>query len=463
MGEERTTTELHSGRTRIDAAYLQAFLSDSARKATRSEIRELLKLVARPEVISLAGGLPAPETFPKDDLAELLPSVVMRHGNASLQYGATEGDVELRQQLIGLMEADGVADLTIDHVLVTSASQQGLDLCGRVFLGPGDAVVLGLPTYLGALGAFTACGARLSGVPLDDRGMRSELLEARLVDLRRNGVRPKLLYVVPDFENPAGVTLDLPRRYDLLDLARDFDLLVIEDSPYRQLRYAGDHLPSLLQLDRDGRVISLRTFSKILFPGLRLGWVVADPEIISRLVVAKQPVDLCTSPFAQVVAREYLKTGRLPDLIQRTRALYGEKRVAMLEALDRHMDPSWGVSWTRPEGGLFVFLTLPAWMDASDLLRRALQENVAFVSGACFHCDRSGANTARLNFSYPSVPQIDEAVARLARAVRAMIAEGPRERPSGQEIGTVPIVPLFRGEHSLDHLSWNLAVTELVG
>lgn len=463
MGDEHASTAPQAGRHRLDPAYLQTFLSDSARRATRSEIRELLKLIARPEVISLAGGLPDPDTFPKDDLVEILPSVIRNHGHASLQYGATEGDTELRHELAKLMAEDGVADLSVDHVLVTSASQQGLDLCGRVFLGAGDAVVLGLPTYLGALGAFTACGARLSGVPLDDHGMRSDLLEERLVDLRRNGIRPKLLYVVPDFENPAGVTLSRSRRHDLLALARDFDLLVIEDSPYRQLRYTGENLPSLLELDRDGRVISLRTFSKILFPGLRLGWVVADPEVISRLVVAKQPVDLCTSPFSQVVAREYLKTGGLQALIGRTRVLYAAKRVAMLEALARHVDPAWGIRWTKPEGGLFVFVTLPAWMDASDLLRRALRENVAFVSGGCFHCDKSGRNTLRLNFSYPSAAQIDEAVARLARAIRGALAEGPG--PSAPEVpeDRPVVVPLFRGDHSLEHLSWNLAVTELVG
>ncbi len=450
-------------RQRIDPTYLQTFLSDAARKATRSEIRELLKLIARPEVISLAGGLPAPETFPVQELAEILPSVVTNHGNVALQYGATEGDGELRLELVKLMVADGVQGLTVDHILVTSASQQGLDLCGRVFVAPGDAVVVGLPTYLGALGAFTACGARLSGVPLDDRGIRSDLLEERLVDLRRQGLRPKLLYVVPDFENPAGVTLSLDRRFDILAIARDFDLLVVEDSPYRELRYAGEHLPSLLALDRDSRVISLRTFSKILFPGLRVGWVVADPEVISRLVVAKQPVDLCTSPFAQVVAREYLKTGGLPALLDRTRAIYAKKHIAMLEALERHMDPAWGVRWTRPEGGLFLFVTLPKWMDASDLLRVALKENVAFVSGGCFHCDKSGANTLRLNFSYPPLDQIDTALRRLARAIAVLAADASPKDEEREPLPRSGSPPLVRGDHALAQLSWNLAVTELVG
>jgi 2-aminoadipate transaminase len=458
------TSSVRSGaRQRLDATYLQTFLSESARHATRSEIRELLKVLARPEVISLAGGLPDPATFPVEDLARLMGEVVSRHGNVSLQYGPTEGDLGLRQELVGLMAADGVDGLTPDHVLITSASQQGLDLCGRVFLAPGDAVVLGLPTYLGALGAFTACGAQLSGIPLDDLGMRTDLLEARLVDLRRQGTHPKLLYVVPDFENPAGVTLSRRRRWDLLSLARDFDLLVVEDSPYRQLRYRGEHLPSLLQMDQDGRVISLRTFSKILFPGLRVGWVVADPEVVSRLVVAKQPVDLCTSPFAQVVAREYLKTGRLASLIAATTRLYATKCEAMLGALERHIDPAWGVRWTRPEGGLFLFVTLPVWMDASKLLMKALTENVAFVSGGCFHCDKSGKNTLRLNFSYPPADVIVEGVRRLARVLAAAVAEGPGATRAPAAPAVNGAQSLVRGDHSLAHLSWNLAVTEVVG
>jgi 2-aminoadipate transaminase len=450
----------------MDATYLQRFLSDSARTATRSEIRELLKVIARPDIISLAGGLPSPETFPVEDLAGIVPDLLREHTAAAMQYGPTEGDHELKEQIIRMMidfEGEAFAELTPDHLLITSASQQALDLCSRIFIGTYDSVVVGLPSYLGALGAFTACGAKLSGVPIDDEGMRTDLLEQRLVDLRREGVHPKLLYAVPDFGNPSGVTLSLERREELLCIAREFDLLVIEDSPYRQLRYVGETLPTLGSLDRDGRVVSIFTFSKILFPGLRLGWVVANPEIISHLVVAKQPVDCCTSGLSQVVAREYMKTGKLPEQIERTRKIYASKREVMLEALEEKIDPAWGVSWTRPEGGLFLWVELPSWMSARKLLDRALdEEKVAFVVGDAFHCDRSGKNTLRLNFSYPSEERLRAAVAGLARCIEREIDEsGSREEAATGETESAPAL-LVNGEHALVQLSWNLALSEVV-
>ena len=446
----------------MKAAELERFLSPSARQATRNEIRELLKLIAQPEIISLAGGLPSPETFPVRQLTEMLPALLERYGTEALQYGATEGDTPFRRELIRTMieiEGEEFSQLTPDNILVTSASQQGLDLCGRVFITPGDVVVCGLPSYLGALGAFTACGARLTGIPLDDEGLQTDLLEQRLIDLRGRGVHPKLLYAVPDFQNPSGVTLSLARREELLAIAREFDLLVIEDSPYRQLRYVGDSLPSLCSLDRDGRVISLFTFSKILSPGLRLGWVVADAEIVSRLTVAKQPVDLCTSGLSQLLAREFLKSGLLGPQLERIRQIYSAKRTAMLAALERHMDPTWNLRWTRPEGGLFLWLTLPDWLDGGELLRLALDEKVAFVVGAAFHCDRSGHNTMRLNFSYPTPEQLDVAAARLAKCIGSMM-DRPRPTQAAAELLEPDL--LVHAEHSLDQLSWNLALSELV-
>jgi 2-aminoadipate transaminase len=445
----------------MDAEYLQRFLTNASRGAKRNEIRELLKLLARPEIISLAGGLPSPETFPIQELSDLVPSVLADHGAVALQYGTTEGDPGLRLELIRLLlEAEGerFSHLTLDHILITSASQQGLDLCARIFLSPGDVVVCGLPSYLGALGAFTAAGARLSGIPLDDEGLRTDLLEQRLVGLRRKGVRPKLVYVVPDFQNPAGVTLGLERRHELLSIAREFDLLVVEDSPYRQLRYVGESQPSLAGLDRDGRVISLFTFSKILFPGMRLGWAVAHPEVVARLTVAKQPVDLCTNGLSQLVAREYLKAGCLPAQVERIRAIYSVKRKAMLEALDERIDPAWGVRWTRPEGGLFLWVTLPPWMDAAKLLEKALEEKMAFVLGRAFHCDGSGGNTLRLNFSYPTVEQIEIAAERLARCIATMVSEGPGAAAAADSSSA----ELVSGEHALEQLSWSLALSEVV-
>lgn len=446
---------------RMNATYLQQFLSDSARKAKRSEIRELLKLIAKPEVISLAGGLPAPSTFPLEQIAGMMGDVLREFGSNALQYGPTEGDIGLREELAKMMATDDLPGLAIDEILVTSASQQGLDLAGRVFVAPGDTVVVGLPSYLGALGAFSASGARLTGIPLDGHGMPPDKLEERLVTLRRQGIRPKMLYLVPDFQNPAGVTLTESRRKDMLSIASEFDLLVLEDSPYRQLRYIGEHIPTLKSLDREGRVFSLFTFSKILFPGLRLGWMVADREIISRFVVAKQAVDLCTSALSQMLAREYLKTGLLPSQIERTKAHYREKRDVFLAALDEHIDPAWGVRYTRPEGGLFSWMTLPEHLDARDLLNMALAEDVAFVIGSAFYCDGGGKNTMRLNFSYPSLEQLRTGVRRIARALEKMIAENPA--PSSSIEAEDPArLPVHQTGKSLEQLSWNLGLSEVV-
>ncbi len=448
----------------MDPTYLQRFLSDSSRAATRNEIRELLKLIARPDVISLAGGMPSPEAFPIEEMAQMLPALLRDHGATVLQYGPTEGDLGLRKELIRLLveqEGDDFAGLTPQHLLVTSASQQGLDLCSRVFITPGDVVVCGLPSYLGALGAFTACGAKLSGIPLDDEGIRTDLLEQRLVELRRVGVLPKFVYTVPDFQNPGGCTLSQRRRFELLEIARQFDLLVIEDSPYRQLRYSGEPQSTLFGLDRDGRVISLFTFSKILFPGLRLGWAVADPEVISRLTVAKQPLDLCTAGLSQAVAREFLKAGLMSRQLARVRDAYTNRLDAMLSALQRCIDPSWGVRWTRPEGGLFVWVELPPSIDAGDLLQRALAASVAFVPGRAFHCDGSGGNTLRLNFSYPTVEQIDLAVSRLADCIESSLQEVGAEQAVLDE-AEKPASVVVGGNHALGHLAWNLALSEVV-
>ena len=444
----------------MKASYLQGFLSPAARGATPSEIRELLKVIAQPEIISLAGGLPSPESFPIDELAEMLPEILRSQGVEALQYGPTEGNEGLRRELVKLVDRDGGrgdGPLTVNHILVTSASQQGLDLCSRAFLGPDDVALCALPSYLGALGAFSASGARLCGIPLDDDGLRTDKLEERLVDLRGEGIRPKFIYTVPDFQNPSGVSLCLSRRRELLAIASEFDLLVIEDSPYRQLRYVGSPLPSLCSLDQEGRVISLFTFSKIVFPGLRLGWIVAAPEIISRLVIVKQPVDLCTSGLSQLVAREYLSSGLLPAQIERIRKLYSAKRDAILAALSELMDPRWGVRWTVPAGGMFLWVTLPDSLDARKLLEQALEEKVAFVSGSAFHCDGSGHNTLRLNFSYPDLKQLRVAIERLAVCIRQAL----EQKPTTPRVAR-PSMPVVAGQHALEQLVWNLALSEVV-
>jgi len=443
----------------MDARYLERFLSDAARGATRSEIRELLKLVARPEIISLAGGMPAPETFPVDELADLLGRALREEGRSALQYGTTEGDAELKREILRFLvetEGDSYAGLTPDHLLVTSASQQSLDLCSRTFLSPYDAVVVGLPSYLGALGAFRAAGARPIGVPADAEGLRSDLLEERLVEARGRGIHPKLLYLVPDFANPTGETMGRTRRAEILAIARDFDLLVIEDSPYRLLRYSGETQPTLASLDRDGRVLALHSLSKILAPGIRLGWLVAHPEIVARLVVMKQPVDLCTGGLQQLAARVYLRAGGFAGHLERVRALYARQLDVLLAALERHFDPAWGARWTRPAGGLFAWIVLPPWMDARTLLELAVREyHVAFVVGDAFHADGSGRNTLRLNFSYAAPARLEEGVARLARAIAHLVREGRLRAEPGR--GSASFVA---SDDAWLQATWRLATAE---
>jgi len=395
---------------------LTEFYSASARVMSRSLIRELLKLTRRGNIISFAGGLPDPATFPVEELKTITLQVLEREPQLALQYGPTEGDARLRDQLVAWMAKDGIT-VTRDQVLVTIGSQQGLDIIGRVFLDPGDVVVVERPSYMAALQVFRSYRAEMAAVEQDDDGMRPDRLEETLEALQRVGKRPKLLYVVPDFQNPSGVTMSAPRRAVVLDLARRHHLLVVEDSPYRELRFEGASPPPLAALDRDGRVIYLSTFSKTLCPGLRIAWVAASDEMIQRFVTAKQGMDLCCPAFTQAIAAEFAARGHLAARIPQITALYRRKRDVMLEALAREMPD--GVSWTRPAGGLFLWVRLPEGMDAEQLLRPAVEEaGVAYVVGSGFHADGGGKNTMRLNFSFPSEEQIGEGIRRLGHLVR---------------------------------------------
>jgi 2-aminoadipate transaminase len=396
---------------------LQGMFSTSARNMTRSVIRELLKLTRRPEIISFAGGLPDPSAFPMAEVADATAHVLKRDGTNALQYGPTEGDQRLKDLLIARHEhLDGIK-LTPDNILITVASQQGLDLVAKIFIDPGDAVIVGLPTYIGALGAFKSYGAKLIGVPLDDDGMEMDVLERELDGLRKKGEKPKFIYEVPDFQNPAGITMSEARRLELIALARRYDVLVVEDSPYRELRYEGEPARSIYSLDGDGRVIGLYTFSKILFPGMRLGWVIADQAIIEKICIAKQSTDLCTPAFTQAIVAELMARGLLDKVIENVKKINTEKRLVMLDALDKHMPKLPGLSWTRPQGGLFLWVSLPEYMDADQLFYEAIDRNVAYVIGSAFHCNGRGKNTMRLNFSFPTREEIVEGVKRLAKVI----------------------------------------------
>ena len=391
------------------------FYSKNARNMMRSEIRDLLKLTRQPGVISFGGGLPSPETFPVMELEEITCELLRKKGAVALQYGPTEGEVSLREEIAKLMDREKPG-VTPDNVLVTSGSQQGLDVVAKVFLDPGDIVLMELPSYIGGLQAFSAYRAKMIGVPQDDEGMKTDLLEKALARLAKKGRKPKFIYVVPDFQNPSGVTMTLERRKRVLELARKYEVPIIEDSPYRDLRFTGTSIPMIFSLDKENYVIALGTFSKLLCPGLRLAWITASFEWMERMVVAKQSMDLSSPIFTQLMVAEYLKRGLLPQQIERIRRLYARKRDVMLNALERFMPE--GVEWTKPEGGLFLWVKLPKKMSASDLFPKAVKNKVAYVVGSAFHCNGKGQNTMRLNFSYPTEEQIAEGIGRLAKMIR---------------------------------------------
>jgi 2-aminoadipate transaminase len=394
---------------------LSSFYSKSALAMKRSEIRELLKYTRQPGIISFAGGLPAPSTFPVKELEEIAVGVLREKGPTALQYGATEGEPPLREAIAQWLAHEKPA-VKPDNILVTAGSQQGLDMVAKVFVDPGDIVIVELPSYIGGLQAFTAYRAKMVGIPMDDQGMRTDKLEKVLAKLAKKNKRPKFIYTVPDFQNPSGVTMSLERRTKLLELAYKYEVPIVEDSPYRDLRFTGENIPAIYALDQQNQVIALGTFSKIFCPGLRLAWIMAPAEWLDKMIVAKQGMDLCCPAFNQLIAAEYIRRGLLPKQIESIRELYGHKRALMLKALKREMPK--GVKWTKPEGGLFLWVKLPKTMSASDLFPKAIEEKVAYVKGSAFHCDDSGHNTMRLNFSYPSDEQIDEGIKRLAAMIK---------------------------------------------
>ena len=392
-------------------ANLKDLFSDSAKNMKSSAIRELLKVSQQPEIISFAGGLPAPDLFPVEILKKMAAEVLEHDSALALQYGATEGDKRLREIIVERYRRDGVA-AEVKNVIITTASQQSIDIVAKLFLNPGDTVVCELPSYLAALQSFAAYRAQMTGV------RRKSELSGAVGKLVAEGRKPKFIYVIPDFQNPSGTTLSLDERKMVLDVAHRYDVLVVEDTPYRELRFEGETLPTLYQLDGTGQVVTLGTFSKIFVPGFRLGWLLADEEIIARAIVAKQAMDLCSPVFDQKITARFFDQGYFEDNLKKVIAAYREKRDGMLAAFEKYMPE--GVTWTRPEGGLFLFLTLPEGLDAKDLFNLAIKENVAFVLGEAFHCDGSGKNTLRINFSYMSKELNEEGVKRLDKAIRLL-------------------------------------------
>ncbi len=377
------------------------FNSDDVGSFFRSPVREIFKRVDLNKIYSMAGGYPSADTFPLEDIRELSSIVIDKYGAKAFQYGATQGTPELREVI---SKRYGVP---VGRVQVTTSSQQGIDVCTRVFVNPGEVILTSQPTYLGALQSFRSYRA-------DVHGVAGGGYEAEIQKVLSEGKKIKFIYSIPDFQNPSGETLTLGEREEMVALARKYDFLIVEDSPYREIRYEGETLPTIYSLAPE-RTLHLGSFSKIFAPGFRLGWIIAAPELLDPIYVCKQSLDLCPPIFDQYLAAEFMDSGRLDANLARSREIYRAKRDVMLEALEENMPE--GVSWTHPEGGLFLFLTLPEGFDVVDFYDKALDAGVAYVAGNFFRTDGLGRHTMRLNYSFMTAQRIREGVALLARLI----------------------------------------------
>ena len=395
----------------------EGLYSERAKGMRASEIRELLKVAKQKGVISLAGGFPDPTLFPTEQIREVSDYVLKNYGKEALQYGVTEGLKQLRELLVEKMRKEGV-NASLDNLIITTASQQGLDLVAKVFINPGDTVIVESPSYLGALQAFNAFQAKFVDVRINKDGIDVSLLEESIKKLRKEGIKPKFIYVVPNFHNPTGVTLSLERRKKIIEISERYQIPIIEDDPYGEVRFEGERVPSLISMDIS-HVIALRTFSKILSPGLRLGWIVGDPQAVRKIVIAKQAADLCSPSITQFIVYEFLKRGYLEPYLETVRREYKKKRDAMLQAMEKYFPSE--VKWTNPEGGLFVWVTCPEYINTEELFYEAIEEKVAFVIGAAFYAHRNIHNCMRLNFSLPSMEQIEEGIKRLGNLLKKKI------------------------------------------
>jgi 2-aminoadipate transaminase len=420
-----------------------------------SAMRDLMAITERPEVISLAGGLPDTSTFPPESYAAIMQTVAAEACARALQYGPTEGLSIVKDCIVEVMAEESTA-VDTDDVLVTTGGQQVIDLVCKTLLDPGDVVVAEAPTYPGAIPAFSAYEADVVQVGLDADGMRIDELEDTLDRLEREGRRPKFIYTIPNFQNPAGVTMSLPRRKRLVEVAAERELLILEDNPYGLLRYEGDALPTLRSLDGGEFVIYLGTFSKILSPGVRLGWAAAPRPVLEKMNVGKQGVDLCSSSMSQFFVAAYFRSGRWQDYLASLTEIYRGRRDTMLGALAESFGPE--ATWTQPKGGLFLWATLPDYIDTTDLLARALQENVAFVPGRAAYLDGRGGSSMRLNFSGVSGDAIREGVRRIGEVVREQVelygtltgTAPSRPAPPEQAEPPANVLPLPRREHGRD-------------
>ena len=381
--------------------------SDDVASFFRSPVRDIFKKVDLNSIYSFAGGYPSAETFPLEQIKQTMSEVIDKYAGKAFQYGATQGVQELREAVAERYQ------VPVERVQITSSSQQGIDVCTRVLVNPGDVILTSNPSYLGAIQSFCSYRADIRGISHnDDLEAFRQAYEEEIAKVQAEGKKIKFLYMIPDFQNPSGESLSLAERKMLVELAQKHGFLIVEDSPYRELRYEGEHIPTMYSLAPD-YVIHLGSFSKIFAPGFRLGWAIAHPDILDKIYVCKQSLDLCPPIFDQYVAAEFLSSGRLDANLAKSIELYKGKRDLLLSLLEEYM-PS-NISWTHPEGGLFLFLTMPEGFDAVKFYDKALAAGVAYVAGEFFHPDRSGKNTMRLNFSFMSHERITEGIKLLAR------------------------------------------------
>lgn len=394
---------------------LHDLFSEDTHSFFRSPVREIFKNADMSRIISFAGGYPSPETFPLEDIRTAMNGVIDRVGPKALQYGATQGVLELREVLASRY------GVHVDNLQITSSSQQGIDVCARIYIDPGDVVLVSDPSYLGALQSFHSYRADIVGVPYsEDFGTFSASYRRAVAEVTESGRKIKFLYIIPDFQNPSGETLDAEKRHFLVRLARENGFMIVEDSPYRELRYEGEPVPSIYSMDPE-IVIHLGSFSKIFAPGFRLGWIMAGEEVLDKVSVCKQSLDLCPPVFDQYVAAEFLRSGKLDSNLVGSISLYRRKRNLMLSLLEKHMPE--GVTWSRPQGGLFIFLRLPECVDTVRMYDTALSAGVAYVAGSFFYADGGCRNTMRLNFSFMPEDRIEEGIILLASILRKIIRE----------------------------------------
>ena len=412
MGQRRRSTSR-------DLERYAALFAERTKVMKSSAMRDLMAITERDDVISLAGGLPDTSTFPPDSYAALMRTVAADSCARALQYAPTEGLEVVKRCIVEVMTAEGIGGADSEHLLVTTGGQQVIDLVCKTLIDPGDVIVAEAPTYPGAVPAFSAYQAEVVQVETDRDGMRVEELDELLDRLEAAGKRPKFVYTIPNFQNPAGVTMSLPRRERLVRIAHARELLVLEDNPYGLLRYEGDPHPTLRELDGGEFVIYLGTFSKILSPGIRLGWAEAPRPVLDKMNIGKQAADLCSSAMTQHFVAAYFEEGRWQDYVRSLTEIYRRRRDTMLDALAEHLPAE--ARWTHPEGGLFIWATLPDYIDTTDLLARGLSENVAFVPGRAAYLDGRGGSSMRLNFSGVDDDDIREGVRRIGKVVREQV------------------------------------------